>query len=129
MVESGHGPGGQDLYAVLGVASDAEPQAITHAFRVLVRALHPDTGTVDARAGVERLARVQAAYHVLRDPARRAAYDRTRAATARASAEHSSPVQSPPRQRRPSVGPPLSGTVADDSVVLVIGPTVWHRRS
>ena len=127
MAQLGHDPGEQDLYAVLGVTCDAAPQAITRAFRVLVRELHPDTGTVDARTGVERLARVQAAYRVLHDPARREAYDRRRAATAEAAARYSSPAQPQPRQRPLSVGPPVVG--ADDDVVLVIGPTVWQRRS
>ena len=135
MAQLGHDPGEQDLYAVLGVTCDAAPQAITRAFRVLVRELHPDTGTVDARTGVERLARVQAAYRVLHDPARREAYDRRRAATAEAAARYSSPAQPQPqpqpRQRPLSVGPPVVGTGAgaDDDVVLLIGPTVWQRRS
>lgn len=45
-----------DPYAVLGVTPAATPAQITHAFRVRLRALHPDTGD----AGAESPADVQA---------------------------------------------------------------------
>jgi len=34
-----------DHYAILGVSTTATPRQITHAYRALVRALHPDTAT------------------------------------------------------------------------------------
>jgi curved DNA-binding protein CbpA len=61
------------FYAALGVAAAAAPVAITTAFRRKARLLHPDVpGTGDAEAFM----RVKAAYDVLGNPARRAAYDR-----------------------------------------------------
>ncbi|PZT70693.1 J domain-containing protein [Streptomyces sp. SW4] len=63
-----------DLYAVLGVEPSATAEAITSAFRARVRELRPDT-RVDA-ATAERFGEVRAAYDTLRDPVRRAAYDR-----------------------------------------------------
>jgi len=61
------------LYAALGVAPAAAPKAIITAFRRKARLLHPDVpGTGDAEAFM----RVKAAYDVLANPARRAAYDR-----------------------------------------------------
>jgi curved DNA-binding protein CbpA len=72
-----------DLYAELGVAADASPAEITHAYRSLLREHHPDTQTTIPPSPPERLRRILAAYTVLRDPARRAAYDLERAAAQR----------------------------------------------
>lgn len=73
-----------DPYAVLGVAPTASAERIASAYRRLVRALHPDgsPGRDEAgrRAAAGRFAAVVAAYGVLRDPARRAAYDAGRRA-------------------------------------------------
>lgn len=67
-----------DYYAVLGVAATASPVEIAHAYRRRVRSQHPDTGH---DTGSEGLSAVVAAYAVLRDPARRADYDRQRQST------------------------------------------------
>lgn len=70
---------GQDHYAVLGVAEDATIEEIEQAFAYRLRLSHPDLYPGDAR--VQRwAARLEAAREVLADPARRARYDRTRAA-------------------------------------------------
>lgn len=63
-----------NLYAVLGVNPDASPDEIRGAYRRAARASHPDLHPGDASAA-ERFKRVQVAYEVLGDPARRAAYD------------------------------------------------------
>lgn len=63
-----------DPYAVLGLDSAATAGEITSAFRARVRALRPDT-RVDAVTAA-RFGEVKAAYETLRDPLRRAAYDR-----------------------------------------------------
>jgi curved DNA-binding protein CbpA len=66
-----------DAYAVLGVAPTASQAEITHAYRRQLRALHPDTRSSAGEAAAdERLQQVVAAYTLLRDPARRAEYDR-----------------------------------------------------
>ncbi|MEV5551508.1 J domain-containing protein [Streptomyces sp. NPDC052309] len=64
-----------DLYAVLGVEPSATAEVITSAFRRQVRELRPDI-RVDA-VTAERFSQVRSAYETLRDPVRRAAYDRT----------------------------------------------------
>jgi curved DNA-binding protein CbpA len=108
-----------DLYAVLGVEPSAPAGAITSAFRSRVRELRPDT-RVDA-VTAERFGRVRRAYDTLRDPALRAAYDRTRAA----------PVPAPARPVRRVVvaghfGPPgLFGTPPEPQPPLRAGPVRW----
>jgi hypothetical protein len=69
-----------DLYAELGVAPDASAADISAAFRVLARALHPDTNPDPA--AVERFKVLSAAYRVLGDAGERARYDRQRRARA-----------------------------------------------
>ncbi len=62
-----------DLYAVLGVARDADADTIKQAYRKLARELHPDVN--DAPEAEERFKEVSEAYTVLSSPERRAAYD------------------------------------------------------
>ncbi len=64
----------QDLYDLLGVARDADADAIKKAYRRLARQLHPDVNP-DPEAQ-EQFKQVTAAYEVLSDPQKRAAYDR-----------------------------------------------------
>jgi curved DNA-binding protein CbpA len=64
----------RDPYIVLGVARQASGEEIACAYRRAARASHPDSG----RAGsAERFQAVSDAYDVLRDPRRRAVYDRS----------------------------------------------------
>ena len=64
----------RDPYSVLGVARQASGEEIARAYRSAARASHPDSG----RAGsAERFQAVSDAYDVLRDPRRRAVYDRS----------------------------------------------------
>lgn len=66
----------RDLYRILQVDPAADPDVIAAAYRVLARKLHPDQGARDAA----RMAELNAAYGVLRDPITRAEYDRERRA-------------------------------------------------
>jgi curved DNA-binding protein CbpA len=68
-------PDDHDPYAILGVAPDASQAQIGHAYRRLIRAHHPDARPEPDPA---TFAAAVAAYAILRDPARRAAYDRSR---------------------------------------------------
>jgi curved DNA-binding protein CbpA len=77
----------QDPYVVLGVLRQASPDEIARAYRRAARATHPDGG--GSRAGAERFRAVSDAYDMLRDPARRAAYDR---------------LHAPPRPESPRAG-------------------------
>lgn len=64
----------QDLYAVLGVARDADEDTLRKAYRKLARRFHPDVNPGDAPAE-ERFKAISEAYGVLSDEQRRAAYD------------------------------------------------------
>jgi curved DNA-binding protein CbpA len=68
-----------DYYGVLGVPPDASPDEIRKAFRERVRACHPDrVANLDEdlrRLAEEKMVQLNEAFAVLRNPARRAAYD------------------------------------------------------
>jgi curved DNA-binding protein CbpA len=107
---SGPGP---DLYQLLGVPRDASREEIAQAWRRRARDEHPDARPRDA-AAPGRFRALAAAWQVLGDPVRRAAYDR---ALARAG-QPPAPIPIPIPVRRPSgpggttpmtraAGPPL----------------------
>lgn len=65
----------REYYDLLGVPEDATDEQIKRAYRRLARQLHPDSTGGDPEAEA-RFKQVVQAYEVLRDPQRRAAYDR-----------------------------------------------------
>lgn len=92
-----------DLYKLLQVDSEADPEVIQAAYRRLAQKFHPDLATAPDAA--ERMVAINGAWEVLGDPARRAAYDLQRE-QARAVARP--PAQAAPHQpaapRRPAAG-------------------------
>jgi len=68
-------------YDVLGVPANAPPDDLRRAYLALARTLHPDRTIGSAPTAAEQTARrmqlVNEAWRVLRDPARRAEYDRS----------------------------------------------------
>ncbi len=64
----------KDYYEIMGVSRDATQDEIKRAYRKLARKYHPDVSKEpDAEAKFKQL---QEAYEVLKDPEKRAAYDR-----------------------------------------------------
>lgn len=106
-----------DLYTILGVAPSATQAEISHAYRSLLRQHHPDTRTpIDEPQDAvsdQSLQQVLGAYAVLRDPTRRADYDRE-------VLSHIHPVA-----RRPQQPPNRYGTYRQPPIVA--GPVHWHR--
>ena len=62
-----------NYYVVLGIAEDADSDAIRRAFRALARRYHPDAG---AGSSTDAFRRALEAYETLSDPDRRRLYDR-----------------------------------------------------
>ncbi len=93
-----------DPYRALGLPADASDAAIKRRWRELARKLHPDRATDPAEAArlTKQMARINAAYDVLRDPERRGRVDarrRDEAATGGFTAAARPPFEEP-------VGPP-----------------------
>lgn len=65
----------KDYYQVLGVSRDADEKQIKSAYRKLARKYHPDSNPDDPSAE-ERFKELNEAYEVLKDPEKRAKYDR-----------------------------------------------------
>jgi DnaJ-class molecular chaperone len=68
----------RDLYKRLNVDPSASAHAVRSAYRVLAHRLHPDLNP--SPAAHDAMVQINHAYAILRDPARRAAYDAERAA-------------------------------------------------
>jgi molecular chaperone DnaJ len=65
----------RDYYEILGVAKDADADAIKRSYRKLALQYHPDKSGGD-KASEDSFREATEAYEVLRDPQKRAAYDR-----------------------------------------------------
>jgi len=123
-----------DPYLVLGVSPTATQAEITHAYRTRLRAHHPDTRhTPPSQTADDDLRQVLAAYDLLRDPARRADYDR---ATTLAATPPPHRPHGPTPVDRPPIGPveiPINyrttNTAAADVAAppLRAGPVRRHR--
>ena len=65
-----------DYYAVLGVAPTATQKEISRAFRTLMRTRHPDVDAAAATPTSSEVLGIMRAFSVLKDPKKRADYDR-----------------------------------------------------
>ncbi|MEU4605650.1 J domain-containing protein [Kribbella sp. NPDC023972] len=118
-----------DAYATLGVTAGASSDELLRAFRDLVREHHPDTRRPASSEFDDdlRLQQILTAYATLRDPVRRAAYDRVRPATA------STPPTPQPRSPATPVSAPIRvgpGTRRGGPEIRVgpairVGPVHW----
>ena len=90
-------PEARDAYAVLQVDPAAELIVIQAAYRALARRFHPDGDAPD----VTRMAELNYAFNVVRDPTSRAAYDQQRQAS-RTRAVPITPPTSPTAPAEPA---------------------------
>ncbi len=65
----------RDYYEILGVARDCDERELKVAFRRLAKQYHPDANPDDPEAA-EKFKEINEAYEILKDPQKRAAYDR-----------------------------------------------------
>ncbi len=65
----------RDYYEILGVARDCDERELKVAFRRLAKQYHPDANPDDPGAA-EKFKEINEAYEILKDPQKRAAYDR-----------------------------------------------------
>lgn len=93
-----------DAYKVLQVDSEADPEVIQAAYRRLAQKFHPDLAggpeTVEGREAARRMVAINAAWEILGDEDRRAAYDHDRAVAAGTASAR--PVASQPASPRPA---------------------------
>lgn len=92
-----------DPYAVLGVTPAASPADISHAFRVKLRALHPDTRYAGTAPGAEaQLRQLLAAYNQLRYSGRRTDADPEPAASTSPQPSAAEPRHTAPSSQGPT---------------------------
>jgi curved DNA-binding protein CbpA len=94
-----------DPYKVLQVDSEAEDEVIQAAYRRLAQKYHPDIAGPD---GIARMTAINAAWATLRDPAQRAALDRSRSAAAARPAPSPESAPAARRTARPAPPPPAA---------------------
>ena len=113
-------------YDRLGVARDASPETIASAYRALCRRHHPDLNGGSTQA-LRMMQDLNESYAVLRDPVKRAAYDRTVSPPRRAVRRRRAPMPAPRRPRfmtrvRRKSGALLQATVLAISLFLAFSP-------
>lgn len=114
-----------DPYTLLGVTPDADRDEIHRAFRALARRWHPDVNN-DPAAHV-RMQEYNAAYDLLRDPTKRAAYDRDNPPTRPSDAARHKPDGPPPPPPFPRAEPAVSRVeVPADAGTRIVQVTVHN---
>ena len=115
----------RDPYIVLGVPRQASGEEIARAYRRAARASHPDSG---GAGSAERFQAVSDAYDVLRDPRRRAVYDRSHvlARSRTAGARGGSVRYAAPGSQHLVLGPPAPAGLVN---AQLLGGSIDEARS
>ena len=66
---------GKDYYAILGIAKDADEEAIKKAYRKAALMWHPDRHQNDKEIAEKKFKEISEAYEVLSDKSKRGIYD------------------------------------------------------
>jgi hypothetical protein len=99
----------RSLYAVLQVAPEADPAVIEAAYKALMKKYHPDVRTDEPTRSRQLAAEINEAFHILKDPGKRAEYDKSerarreairRSSAALVDASRPFPQTNPARRRR-----------------------------
>ena len=116
--------GPPDYYAILNVPPDAGRLDIARAYRGLMRTHHPDVGAADPAHGTpdDELLRIMDAYVVLRDPARRAAYDRQRTLSPGKTLSADQPTST----GRPAAAWKVPGNGGASEDIIRVTPVRWE---
>jgi curved DNA-binding protein CbpA len=107
-----------DPYAVLQVVPSAEQEVVHAAFKALALKYHPDHDAT--RRAADKMAELNRAYAVLRDPASRAAHDRSHRTTIAGISVAPS--------ARPAGAPPPSPSATSGTVLTFGRYTGWGLR-
>ena len=119
-------PVNDDHYEVLGVEKDVDARTLRAAYLARMRVHHPDLRPGDAG---ERARQLNRAYEVLRDPARRAAYDRLRRARQASSRRLSYDPHARVFDMSGATGPDTARTRTNTTGVATGGRRVGPRGS
>ena len=98
-----------DPYRVLQVDPTADQEIIQAAYRALARRFHPDVAE-DQEAAAQRMAIINSAFDLIRDPQRRAEYDRERSGGASHAGSWKPGAATPPGSPAATDGAPTSTT-------------------
>ena len=110
----------RDPYAVLGIASSTPADEVASTYRTLARRHHPDVSQdLDAE---QRMAEINNAWSLLRDPAKRAVWDRAHGITPQVARRHAAAPGAP----RPTP-PGTPGATTTPGSPATGGPTQTTR--
>ncbi len=122
-----------DLYKLLQVDSEADPDVIQAAYRRLAQKFHPDVAGGPESA--ERMVAINAAWEILGDPARRSLYDIEREQARDRTGSNGSraaPAPAPARPAPPTAAPAVHrrrhAAARAGQQQLDIGPLERRRR-
>ena len=101
----------KNYYQILEVEADASDEKIKEQYLFLAQAWHPDKfSRADQKAKAEEMTKqINLAYDVLRDPAKRAEYNRKLQSSKKKEQKQATPMQAPPQPAppRPAPVPPI----------------------
>jgi curved DNA-binding protein CbpA len=100
-----------DPYKVLQVDPEAEDEVVQAAYRRLAQKYHPDRHP--GPDGATRMIAINAAWELVGDPAKRAAFDRSRAAARQSPPPSAAPPAAPTPTPRPAADAPGSPTTRE----------------